>query len=65
MKERENIVEILKRRDEMTFEEASSFIDEVLDEVMMAVENGSFQEAEDVFTSMTGLESDYLMDLLI
>ena len=61
---KENIVNILVKRDEVTREEASSLIDDVMEQVYASLTNGDDSEAEEIWMSELGLEVDYLLALL-
>lgn len=61
---KETIVNILVKRDEVTREEASSLIDDVMEQVYASLTNGDDSEAEEIWMSEIGLEVDYLLALL-
>ena len=63
-KVKENIVNILVKRDDTTREEASSLVDSVVEQVYDSLTNGDDSEAEEIWMSELGLEVDYLLALL-
>lgn len=58
---KDNIIKVLMDRDGMTHDEAVNKFGEVMDEVRSLVAVGKFDEAEDRFLDMLGLELDYMM----
>ena len=60
----EEIINILMKRDGLSFEEARRQCEDTVTEVRMAVSSGDFLLAEELMMSDLGLESDYLMDIL-
>ena len=58
------VVEILMKRDNMTEQEAKNAIEQVRAEIYLAVEDGCYDEAEDIMYSLLGLEMDYLLDII-
>ena len=60
------IISILKRRDDMTREEAIRVIEETRGEIACAIENGaSLDEIEDILADYLMLEPDYLIEFLM
>lgn len=53
---------VIMERDGMTRDAAREFLSEVREEMMQALRNGD--DAEEVFQELTGLEPDYIIDLL-
>ena len=60
----EELINILMKRDGLSFEEARRQCEDTVTEVRMAVSSGDFLLAEELMMSDLGLESDYLMDIL-
>ena len=58
------IVEILMKRDDMTYDEAKNLVIETRDMMDEALVDGDTFEAESIFEEMLGLEPDYIMDIL-
>lgn len=48
----------------MTEQEAKNAVNQVKTEIYSAVEDGCYDEAEDIMYSLLGLEMDYIMDIL-
>ena len=59
------VVEILMERDGMTEQEAKNAVEDVRCEITAAVEDGCYEEAEDIMYSLLGLEMDYIFDILL
>lgn len=56
------IIQILMRRDGMTYDEARRYLKEVREEIAEAIENQApIEEIEDIIMSELGLEPDYIM----
>ena len=60
---RQNVVDILCRRDEIDEREANELIDEALDSMMEC--NYDPEECESILADVLGLEPDYIFDLLL
>ena len=58
------VVKILIERDNMTYEEAESQVNEVQELLEEALSFGSYAEAEDILKDELGLEMDYIFDLI-
>ena len=58
------IIPILMERDGMTKEEARIRVQEVREEIMEAIQDGMFDEVEDIMYSELSLEMDYIEDIL-
>lgn len=58
------VVKILMERDNMTEKEANNAVAQARTEIYSAVEDGGYDEAEDIMYSLLGLEMDYIMDIL-
>lgn len=65
MKKRTRAEDILIQRDGMTKQEAREVVNDTLDEVLGAIEDGDFSLAEDIWLNDTGLDLDDLLDTLI
>lgn len=61
----DKIMEILMRRDGLDKEEARDTLYEAMDGVNWYVERGCYEEAEQCWEETTGLEVDYLMEMLL
>lgn len=57
------VAAILSRREDISIQDAKEWVKEALDWVEMALERG--EDAESVWQDETGLEPDYLMEILI
>lgn len=56
------IIQILMRRDGMTYDEARRYLKEVREEIAEAIEEqASLEEIEDIVMSELSLEPDYVM----
>ena len=53
------VIEILMRRDNMSYEDAKELVDETREEMITNPD-----EAEDILQDCLGLEPDYIMDVL-
>lgn len=60
----EEIINILMKRDGLSFEEARRQCEDTVSEVRMAIASGDYMLAEELMASDLGLEPDYLMDIL-
>lgn len=60
----ETIVNILMKRDGLSFEEARRQCEDTVTEIRMAVASGDYLLAEELLMSDLGLESDYLMYII-
>lgn len=60
----EDIINLISRRDNISYIEAMSIVAECMEEMEDAVLNAHWQEAEDILASYLGLEPDYL-DILM
>ena len=58
------IISILTRRDNLTFNEAYELVCECREEILNACAEGRYWEAEDILADYLGIEPDYLMYLL-
>lgn len=61
----DKIIKILIRRDGIDRDEARATLDEALDGVNWYIKESKFEEAERWWEQVTGLECDYLMEVLI
>ena len=64
-KAREEIINILCKRDGLTNEEAKRTLNYTLKEVSKCIQAGEYFEAEEVFMDELGLEPDYLLNLML
>lgn len=56
------IIQILMRRDGMTYDEARRYLKEVREEIAGAIENQApIEEIEDIIMSELGLDPNYIM----
>ena len=60
----EKIINILMKRDGISFEEARRQCEDTVAEIHMAIASGDYMLAEELMMSDLGLEPDYLMDIL-
>lgn len=60
----EDIINLISRRDNISYIEAMNIVNECMEEMEGAVMRGNWQEAEDILASYLGLEPDYL-DILM
>ena len=58
------LVKVLMNRDGVTKDEAERMVNEVREEILEAVYDGDYNEAEDIMLSELGLEMDYIYDIL-
>lgn len=58
------VVEILMKRDGMSKTEACEAVQNIVDETFEIMASEGSEEAEDFWTSSTGLETDYLLGLI-
>ena len=58
------IIEILMRRDGLTYEDAKEAYLECQEAMMDAVEDGDFFEVEEILRSELGLEPDYIFNFI-
>ena len=56
----EDIINLISRRDNISYIEAMNIVNECMEEMEDAVLNANWQEAEDILASYLGLEPDYL-----
>ena len=59
-----SVVDVFMKRDGLTKSEAERSYQLLREDVLQAVEDDDFDEAEDIMLS-SGFEMDYVMDLLI
>lgn len=59
------IIDILMKRDDMSFEDAKELVMDVMREVQDCISCGDYELAIEIFESDLGLEPDYLMNVLI
>lgn len=60
----ETIINILMKRDNLSFEEARRQCEDTVDEIHMAIASGDYLLAEELMMSDLGLEPDYLMYII-
>lgn len=60
----EDIINLISRRDNISYLEAMNIVNECMEEMESAVTMGNWQEAEDILASYLGLEPDFL-DLMM
>lgn len=58
------LIRTLMARDGITKDEAKRMVDEVREEILEAVYDGDYNEAEEIMLSELGLEMDYIYDIL-
>lgn len=60
----EDIINLISRRDNISYLEAMNIVNECMEEMESAVAMGNWQEAEDILNSYLSLEPDFL-DILM
>ena len=60
----EDIINLISRRDNISYIEAMNIVNECMEEMEGAVIRGNWQEAEDIVASYLSLEPDFLSILL-
>ena len=60
----DDIINLISRRDNISYIEAMNVVNECMEEMENAVLNANWSEAEDILASYIGLEPDYL-DILM
>lgn len=60
----DDIINLISRRDNISYIEAMNVVNECMEEMEEAVAQGYWQEAEDILASYLGLEPDFLSILL-
>ena len=60
----EDIINLISRRDNISYIEAMNVVNECMEEMENAILNANWSEAEDILASYLGLETDYL-DILM
>lgn len=58
------LIRTLMKRDGVTKDEAKRMVDGVREEILEAVYDGDYSEAEEIMLSELGLEMDYIYDIL-
>lgn len=56
----EDIINLISRRDNISYLEAMNIVNECMEEMESAVTMGNWQEAEDILASYLSLEPDFL-----
>lgn len=59
------VVQILMNRDGMTETEAREAVQDCVDMMEEAIQEGNYLEAEDIFMYELGLEPDYIFDVIM
>lgn len=60
----EDIIQLISRRDNISYIEAMNMVNECMEEMENAITMGNWQEAEDILDNYLGLEPDFLSILL-
>lgn len=60
----QKIIEILMRRDGLSYEDAKETYLECREAMLEAIDNGNFFEAEEILQYELGLEPDYIFNLI-
>jgi len=60
----ETIKQVLMRRDEMSENDADELIEEAREQLMLYIDEGDMESAEDICSEFFGLEPDYLDELM-
>jgi len=59
------VAQIIAKRDNITFESAVTTLEEIREIIMAMIEDGfTIDEIEDVWLNATGLELDYMMQVI-
>lgn len=64
VKEMNEIIRILMRRDDLTYEEAKEAYEDCRAEIMEALEGSSCLSLDEILQSELGLEPDYIFDFI-
>ena len=56
----EDIINLISRRDNISYIEAMNIVNECMEEMEDAIARGNWQEAEDILVSYLSLEPDFL-----
>jgi len=56
----QEVIEIIMRRDNVSYEEAEELVNNTIDEMYEYIDQGDYMTAEQVFVDNLGLESDYI-----
>lgn len=56
----EDIINLISRRDNISYIEAMNIVNECMEEMEGAIRSGNWQEAEDILASYLELEPDFL-----
>ena len=60
----QKISTVLMERDSLTFEEAQDLIESTRDQILEAIDRGSYLEVDDILMENLGLEPDFVEELL-
>lgn len=61
---KDRVISILVERDGMSYEDAEELIDEALEDCQEAIHSGD-SDPKEIWRNATGLEPDYLMEILL
>ena len=61
---RNQIIRHIMRLENCTREDAEEILDDVLNEVNIAIQQGDYELAEDIWTGDLGLDLDYMLEVL-
>ena len=56
----EDIINLISRRDNISYIEAMNVVNECMEEMEIAISQGNWQEAEDILNQYLSLEPDFL-----
>jgi len=57
-----NVIEIIMKRERISFEDAKEMVTDCRDAILEAIDNG--EDPEEIIAQELGLEPDYLFDLI-
>lgn len=61
---RNHIIRHIMRMENCTPEDAEEILDDVMNEVNIAIQQGDYELAEDIWTGDLGLDLDYMLEVL-
>ena len=61
---RSKVIDIIMNRDDVDVMTASEMVDECVEMMMEAIENGEYTEVDQIIANQLGLEPDYIIDLI-
>lgn len=58
-------VKVIMNRDSISEKEAEQMIEDIAEDVLIAVEDGDYDAVEDILMNELGLEMDYIFDIVM